>query len=137
MQETDSVDVEAHIKSLSRASGVLSDAEVEACRRACEVSKVVCKSSFRSVVNHHADRAILQCSSADGTPKETKYRKKFKLEEKGRVIEREGKRTSELFCMSRFMRVLGPNGSTCVTKACLRDPVPLQEHKKEDIFHLC
>ena len=31
-------------------------------------------------------QSLLQSSSADGTPKETKYKKRFKLEDKGRSI---------------------------------------------------
>ena len=69
--------VKNHIKLLATSSGKLSDAEVLACRRACEVGKAVGRQSIQSLALLHADTPMLRSSSADGTPKETAYRKKI------------------------------------------------------------
>jgi nitrogen fixation/metabolism regulation signal transduction histidine kinase len=63
------MDVVEHIRSLANASGSLSPPEMRAVGRCAEIGKEVLKASFQKMVKDAAGSAILNCKSADRTPR--------------------------------------------------------------------
>ena len=120
--------IAALVKSLSHASGTLSNSDTTMCARVAEVSKAVCEASFRRLVSQADGMPILRQSSCDGTPVKVKKVVSLVLPAKGKTTLRSGSEAHEFLITISFLRFIDSFGRWS-TRAWLHDPRPLTQGK--------
>lgn len=113
---------------LSRASAVLTKAQVGHVMKLCEVVKHQLQSKVDTLLSKASGRPVLMSYSSDGTPMKTAARVSSEGLVPGTALIRRGRDCVELLLQRGWYKTFGANGQTLVA-ALLRDPVPLTHGK--------